>query len=88
MAIDLHRPRAIHVVLGETLGAHRAERGSREPAGRALIRAVSRSFGVGTTIGILLVAGAHPSVASVALLGTVALVLALLTFERDGGLDA
>jgi Flp pilus assembly protein TadB len=87
MAIDLQRPRAIHVVLGETLGAHRAERRSGEPIGRALVRAISRSFGVGTIIGVLLVAGAHPTVASVALVGIVALVLALLTFERDAGLD-
>lgn len=88
MAIDLQRPRAIHVAFGESLVARRVEDEPRESLGRQFVRAVSRSFAVGTTLGVILVAAAHPTIASVALLGVVALVLALLTFEGSPESDA
>jgi hypothetical protein len=78
MAIELRRPENVRV--GFALG--RSERRKQSDVVGALVAIAARGLLVGFGLGVILIAGPHPSLATLTIAGIVALAVALVGWDR------
>jgi hypothetical protein len=78
MAVELRRPENVRVAFAFV----RRERPERAPVVGALVSIAARGLLVGFGLGVILIAGPHPSLATVTAVGVVALAVALLGWDR------